>query len=63
MTNPTDNLVRATFGGRPYPQIEELVQDLNDCLREYAGQIPLAAAIGALRIVEHGLLEQHGETS
>jgi len=62
MTNE-DNFISHYFGGRPYPQIQELVQDLNDVLAEYAGQIPLAAAIGALRIVEHGLLENHSQES
>lgn len=56
----TENVIPQSFGGRPYPQIAELVDDLNAVLEKYAGQIPLAAAIGALRIVEHGLLNQGG---
>lgn len=56
------NVIPQNFGGRPYPQIAELVEDLNAVLGKYSGQIPLAAAIGALRIVEHGLLQQGGDT-
>ena len=55
--NAEAKVARPNFGGRPYPEIGELVQDLNNCINEYVGQIPLAAAIGALRIVEHGLLQ------
>lgn len=54
----TENVLTPNFGGRPYSQIAELVQELNEVLEKYAGQIPLAAAIGAVRIVEHGLLQQ-----
>lgn len=57
--NP-ENVISQNFGGLPYPQIAELVDDLNAVLGKYDGQIPLAAAIGALRIVEHGLLQQEG---
>lgn len=56
-----ENVIAQNFGGRPYPQIAELVEDLNAVLGKYAGQIPLAAAIGALRIVEHGLLQREGD--
>ncbi len=55
--NAEAKVARPNFGGRPYPEIGELVQDLNNCINEYVGQIPLAAAIGALHIVEHGLLQ------
>lgn len=55
-----ENVILQNFGGRPYPQISELVDDLNAVLGKYNGQIPLAAAIGALRIVEYGLLQQEG---
>ena len=58
--NP-ENVIAQNFGGRPYPHIAELVEDLNAVLGKYAGQIPLAAAIGALRIVEHGLLQREGD--
>lgn len=58
--NP-DAVITGSFGGRPYPEIGDLVHDLNEVLEKYAGQIPLATAIGALRIVEHGLLKQVDE--
>ena len=61
MDTTSSNVIPQNFGGRPYQQIAELVDDLNAVLEKYAGQIPLAAAIGALRIVEHGLLQQEGE--
>lgn len=60
MDTTSSNVIPQSFGGRPYPQIAELVDDLNAVLGKYNGQIPLAAAIGALRIVEHGLLNQGG---
>lgn len=60
MNEQNTTVVSGQFGGRPYPQIAELVDDLNAVLGKYDGQIPLAAAIGALRIVEHGLLQQEG---
>lgn len=56
MSKTEANVAKADFGGRPYPEIGDLVRDLNDCLNEYVGLIPHAAAIGALRIVEQGLL-------
>lgn len=58
MDPTSSNVIPQSFGGRPYPQIAELVDDLSAVLSKYDGQIPLAAAIGALRIVEHGLLQQ-----
>lgn len=63
MSKTETNVAKADFGGRPYPEIGDLVKDLYDCINEYAGLIPHAAAIGALRIVEQGLLNKVREAS
>ena len=48
----------AVFSGKPHARIaEELAEEIKEVIYRRAGQIPLATAIGVLRIVEKEILE------
>lgn len=54
----TDNVIRAQFGGAPFPQLGEMYEAVWDTVMEFGGQVPTLGAIGVLRLIEHKLLAE-----
>lgn len=54
----TDNVIRANFGGAPFPQLGDLYEAVWCAVMEFDGQVPTLGAVGALRLIEHRLLSE-----
>lgn len=54
----TDNVIRADFGGAPFPLLADMYEAVWDTVMEFGGQVPTLGAIGVLRLIEHKLLAE-----
>ncbi len=53
-----DNIIRADFGGAPFPQFADMYEAVWGAVMEFGGQVPTLGAIGVLRLIEHKLLAE-----
>lgn len=53
-----DNVVRADFGGAPFPQLADMYEEVWEAVMQFSGQVPTLGAIGVLRLIEHKLLAE-----
>lgn len=53
-----DNVIKADFGGAPFPQLADLEADVWDAIMEFDGQVPVMGVVGVLRLIEHRLLSE-----
>jgi len=52
-----DNIVQGAFPNKTYPQLEELYERLNNVILEYGeDDIPFAAIIGVLTMLQHNII-------
>ena len=54
----TDNVIRANFGGAPFPQLADMYEAVWKAVMQFDGQVPTLGAIGVLRLIEHKLLAE-----
>ena len=53
-----DNVIRADFGGAPFPQLADMYEAVWETVMEFGGQVPTLGAVGVLRLIEHKLLAE-----
>ena len=53
-----DNVIRANFGGAPFPKLAEVYEAVWDAVMQFDGEVPTLGVIGALRLVEHNLMKE-----
>lgn len=53
-----NNVIRADFGGAPFPQLGDMHEAVWNAVMEFGGQVPTLGAIGVLRLIEHKLLAE-----
>lgn len=53
-----DNVIRADFGGAPFPQLSDMYETVWNAVMEFSGQVPTLGAVGVLRLIEHQLLAE-----
>lgn len=51
-------VIRPQFGTQ-FDQLGELAEKIKALIFEHAGEVPLVAVLGVLRVVEHDLIEEH----
>jgi len=44
---------------RHYDVIDDMAREIREVINRYAGQVPLAVALGVLRTTEHDLIRDH----
>jgi hypothetical protein len=53
------NVINHQFSDTPYGQLSELYDRLREVINDYAGEIPTAAAVGVLVMVQKHLIEEN----
>lgn len=54
----TNNVVKANFGGAPFPKLTEVYEAIWEAIMQFEGEVPTLGVVGALRLVEHALLTE-----
>ena len=54
----SDNVVKVSFGGAPFPKLGEVYEAVWDAIMQFEGDVPALGVVGVLRLVEHALLTE-----